>query len=249
MDLIVENYLEELYLREEIYVISEDISSFVNKFKPENLSKIKDKLKDMLKKPKLSKLNDALNKVRVPKVGIDKIVAAAQKVSSELKQNYLLAKRVLDNSFPDNINDDVKKAASFAVAAHGLAKKVNFKKFLMKFVELIRWVVNAVGKRLKDTPTSTIFEAVIGWSVIIFISQLLLFGVVIPMFVTHGILYGLFLLGLAWVGGFLLFEIYRTLNKPAIAVKIVEWLGGGKVNPAEFGGNNEPYAGNQPTTF
>jgi len=49
MDLIVENYLEELYLREEIYVISEDISSFVNKFKPENLSKIKDKLKDKLK--------------------------------------------------------------------------------------------------------------------------------------------------------------------------------------------------------
>lgn len=177
---IVENYLNDIYLLEDIEMINEDLASFLNKFKPDKYKQMaKDLATKVKKKPK--EILKIVDKIKAPNVHIDKISKVGARMSSEFKDNYILAKRVLDNSFPQEVNDNMKQVAATYLAIRGTTQKIDYKTMIGKFVQIVRYMVNSSKKILKEVPESTVFEATIGWIVIIFGAWLVITMILAPM--------------------------------------------------------------------
>lgn len=195
MSKVVDNYLNEMFLLEDVAYISEDIASFMKKFKPEALTGFKDDLQKAVKKKDPEKIGKIVKKVRPPSVHIDKIVKVGERMSSDFKNNYNLAKRVVDNSLPKDVGDNYKQAAAFYLSAkQQITKKMDFKTSIRKFVDLIRYLADAAMKVAKEVPSSTIVEGVIGWILIILFAALML-----TAFLTAGFWMTLTLLACVYV--------------------------------------------------
>ena len=196
MENVVEIYLENLFLFEDITYISEDVASFLKKLKPEKYTSFVKDLKTAVKSKNIDKIGKVIQKLRPPRVPIDKVVRVGQRMSGDFSNNYKLAKRVLDNSLPKNVNDDMKKSAAFFLSFKSIASKSeeSFKTVIRKFVEAIRFFAKKAEKVDKEVPTSTLFEGVIGWLIIIGTAWLLIQG-----FLTFGPWGGLLIIAAIYV--------------------------------------------------
>jgi len=196
MENVIDNYLNEIFLFEEISYISEDISSFIKKFKPEKFKGMSNDLKKATKDRDPNQIEKIIKRVNPPSVNINKIIGVGERISSEFKTKYSYSKRVLDNSFPEDLNDDAKKVAAYYLSVKSIVlQKVSpdFKKMIKDFVDLIRYMADAVSKIVEKVPKSTIIEGVIGWAVIVLLALILL-----KTFLFTGFWMGLTLLAIAW---------------------------------------------------
>lgn len=228
MDLLVESYLKNLYLMEEISYISEDVSSFLNNFKSEKVFKLKDKIKDSFKNPNPDKITSLVKKAKVPKIEIDTISRVAGKFSNEFNSKFKLTKKVLDNSFPEDVNDNLKKSAATMLAIKGIQSKVDFKSIIKAFVDVIRYLVGAALKRFAEVPRSTMFEAMIGW-VIIFMGLALLIAILtLPVYTGLVWWAGIAILVISYlIFGKIIKPLFKYFTNPEVVKKAIQGLGGG----------------------
>ena len=164
-NLIVEQYLNEIQLLQEIELISEDISSFIKVFKPERISKIAGTIKDAIVKKNHKKIMNVFSKIKTPSVSLDKLKMVSKKVSPDFNKNYVLAKRVLQNSLSDEVkNSEVLDIAAMAITAKVLAKKGDMKSELKTFILKFRKVSASSSEKNKlMMPPELINEAIIGY--------------------------------------------------------------------------------------
>jgi hypothetical protein len=170
-NLIIEQYLNEIQLLQEIELISEDISSFIKTFKINKIKKVIGKAQDAASKKNIKKVTTIFSKIKVPTVSLDKLKMVSKKASPEFNKNYTLAKRVLQNSLSDKVADSkILDVTAMAITAKVLAKKLDMKSELKTFILKYRKVATSSSEQNKlKMPPELINEAIIGYLAIGFI--------------------------------------------------------------------------------
>lgn len=164
-NLIIEQYLNRIQTLQEIELISEDISSFLKTFKLDKITKVVGKIQDALSKKNHKKIMSIFSKIKTPIVSLDKLKLAAKKISPNFNKSYILSKRVLQNSLPDEVKDsDMLEVAAMAIAAKSLAKNTDIKSDLKTFILKYRKMAASSGEKNKlKMPPELIYEAIIGY--------------------------------------------------------------------------------------
>lgn len=164
-NLIIEKYLNEIQTLQEIEFISEDIASFIKAFKPEKINKIAGTVKDAINKKNLKKVTSVFSKIKTPTVSLDKLKLVSKKVSPEFNKNYILAKRVLQNSLSDKVVDSkILDVTAMAITAKVIAKKLDIKTELKTFILKYRKMAASSSEQNKlKMPPELINEAIIGY--------------------------------------------------------------------------------------
>lgn len=164
-NLIIEQYLNEIQLLQEIEFISEDIASFIKTFKPEKINKVAGTVKDAISKKNHKKLMSIFSKIKTPPVSLDKLKMVSKKVSPEFNKNYTLAKRVLQNSLSDKVADSkILDVTAMAITAKVIAKKSDLKSELKTFILKYRKVATSSSEKNKlKMPPELINEAILGY--------------------------------------------------------------------------------------
>jgi hypothetical protein len=164
-NLIIEQYLNEIQLLQEIELISEDIASFIKAFKPEKMSKMAGTVKDAINKKNIKKLMGVFSKIKTPTISLDKLKMVSKKASPEFNKNYVLAKRVLQNSLSNkDANSKILDVTAMAITAKVIAKKLDIKTELKTFILKYRKMAASSSEKNKlKMPPELINEAIIGY--------------------------------------------------------------------------------------
>jgi hypothetical protein len=164
-NLIIEQYLNEIQLLQEIELISEDMSSFMKTFKIAKVSKIVGTMQDAISKKNHKKIKNIFSKIKTPTVSLDKLKIAGKKMSPDFNKNYTLSKRVLQNSLSDKVKDsEMIDIAALAITAKISAKKSDIKSELKTFILKYRKVSASSSEKNKlKMPPELINEAIIGY--------------------------------------------------------------------------------------
>ena len=163
--LIVEQYLDKIYLINEIELINEDISSFMKTFKPTQITKMRGVVRKAIVEKSYKKIISAFSHIKIPSISIDRIKSISKKASPKFNQNYTLAKKVLQNSLPvKNKNSDMIDIAALTLAAKVSARNLDMKKELKTFVSEYRKMSDGSENTSKlKTPPELYNEAVVGY--------------------------------------------------------------------------------------
>lgn len=164
-NLIIEQYLNEIQTLQEIELISEDISSFMKTFKIAKISKVVGTIQDAIFKKNYKKIMSIFSKIKTPLVSLDKLKMSGRKISPDFNKNYILAKRVLQNSLSDEVkNSEILDVTAMAITAKSLAKKADIKSELKTFILKYRKMAASSGEKNKlKMPPELINEAIIGY--------------------------------------------------------------------------------------
>jgi hypothetical protein len=164
-NLIIEQYLNEIQTLQEIELISEDIASFMKTFKIDKIKKVVGTIKNAIVKKNYKKIMNIFSKIKTPSVSLDKLKLAGKKISPNFNKNYILAKRVLQNSLSDEVkNSEILDVAAIAITVKSLAKKSDIKSELKTFILKYRKMATSSGEKNKlKMPPELINEAIIGY--------------------------------------------------------------------------------------
>jgi len=164
-NLLIEQYLNKIQLLQEIELINEDIASFIKSFKPAKIDKDVGKIQSAIVKKDNNKIASILSKIKAPSISLDKLKMVSKKVSPDFNKTYILSKRVLQNSLPDEIKDsEMLDIAALAITARTLAKNLDVKTELKSFILKFRKVSSSSGEKNKlKIPPELINEAIIGY--------------------------------------------------------------------------------------
>lgn len=164
-NLIIEQYLNEIQMLQEIELISEDIASFMKSFKPANISKIVGKVQNAIAIKNPKKIMSLFSKIQAPTVSLDKLKSTSKKISPNFMKNYTLAKRVLQNSLTEKVKDsEMLEVAALALAAKSSSKDTDIKSDLKTFILKYRKMADSSSEKTKlKMPPELIYEAIIGY--------------------------------------------------------------------------------------
>jgi len=165
MDNLIEQYLNEIQMLQEIELISEDIASFIKTFKPDKVKKVIGRAQDAASKKNIKKLMTIFSKIKAPEVSLDKLKMVSKKASPSFNKNYILAKRVLQNSLPDEVKDSkMLDVSAMAISAKIITKDSDMKTEVKTFILKYRKMATSSGEKNKlKMPPELINEAIIGY--------------------------------------------------------------------------------------
>lgn len=138
---ILESYLNEINMSDNIQYISEDIQSFTNKLKSINLKNTIKSLDDSAKLGNMDKIKNILNSIRIPTISNEIISKSMEKLFPSFRESYELSRKVIKNSVnhvPDKYIDPL--AISVAIKSNVKSKDPikDTKENLIHVVEKIR---------------------------------------------------------------------------------------------------------------
>lgn len=161
---IIENYLE-IIQGDSVVVITEDISSLISRFKNIKVSEISDKLKTALKTKNANLIIQTIRKYRIPQVDPDKLIELAKKKGADVRKNYDLTIRVLQNTF-ENVKELYLKLAALMVVIKSIADKIPIRVAIKKFVKMVRWIKEKLKNNFPESPEANTLELFIGIAIV-----------------------------------------------------------------------------------
>lgn len=113
MSHIVENYLSEVYLYEELMLIDENLITWAKTFTEEKLKGIGEKMQQAFNRGDMQKVKSIASKI--PRPSVDSLEKMAKKTSPNFKKANIEASRQISQKFPE-ISDTEKRLVTFIVA-------------------------------------------------------------------------------------------------------------------------------------
>lgn len=113
MSHIIENYLNDLYLYEELIIIDENFITWAKRFRKEKLMKIVDKMKNAFERRDMQKVKSIASKI--PKPSIENLEKMAKKLSPNFIRINREASRQIKQKF-SGVSDAEIRLISFIVA-------------------------------------------------------------------------------------------------------------------------------------
>ncbi|MGD2072073.1 MAG: hypothetical protein PVG65_01100 [Candidatus Thorarchaeota archaeon] len=194
METVLENYLNNMQALQEIEIINEDLASFLKRFKPSKFKPAISDLKKAAAKKDIKKLERISKRIKAPRVSPDKLLLAGRKIHSDFRKNYKVAKMVLDNSLPKG-SEESKKLAAIAISTKSIKNNEDVKETVKKFVFDARKMAAKDKSRIK-MPRELLWEAVIGWTIIIAFIGAITVGAITAGLATSSIISAFVVLGI-----------------------------------------------------